>query len=201
MPAIEETSLRIAWYAPIYIKIPIYLWTHTQLTLEQHRFELCRSIYMLIFSINIQLTFYIPGFHIHGFNQPKQHFQSMLGNPRMWRAEYMHCPMPFYAGDLGILGFWYPWGTWNPLQILREDCNLQGVKLYADVLLCEERGGVGGLVLLTPVIQGSGYMHTTAHTHICIYIVYMYVCTHVYHINYIVCMCVNYIYYTHFTNA
>lgn len=40
------------------------------LTLEHHKFELCRYIYTWVFSTNMQSALLIPGFCIFRFNQP-----------------------------------------------------------------------------------------------------------------------------------
>lgn len=37
----------------------------------------------------------------------KQYFESLVGNPWMWRANRMRCSTSFYTRDLSILRFWY----------------------------------------------------------------------------------------------
>lgn len=76
----------------------------------------------------IQSALCIYGFHIPRFNQSQTEnsiFWYVFGNPRRWRANCMHCSMPFWRRELskhplGGQG-WCP-GT-DPPQILREDCD------------------------------------------------------------------------------
>lgn len=95
----------------------LYLSQHyihtTQLTIEQHRFQVHGSIYTRIFSINTQLAPLIPGFHVHLFNQlgiENSIFHPRLGNDK---TNCMHCSTPLYIRDLSIHRCWYPWGSWD----------------------------------------------------------------------------------------
>lgn len=94
----------------------LYLSQHyiqnTQLTIEQHRFQVHGSIYTWIFSINTQWAPLIPGFHMHVFNQLG--IENSLFNPRLGndKTNCMHCSTPFYIKTCASTG-WYPWGSWD----------------------------------------------------------------------------------------
>lgn len=113
------------------------VYPYIQLTLEQHKFELCRSTYMWIFSISKSLALHISRFCICNFNQPwiKNRISSLsLG---VWG-----CRGPticivlcyFYIRDLNILRFWYPQGSWNQSSSDTERL-LGSQKLFVDFQL------------------------------------------------------------------
>lgn len=91
-------------------------------------------------------------------------FSILFGNLQMWRANYMHCSLPFPPAPLyGILykelehrTFWYLRGAWKQSLCIPKGCNyVMGGSKDVDFLfwLCK------GLVPLTPdIVQGSAVL-------------------------------------------
>ena len=73
-----------------------------QLTFAQNKFKL-QVHFISRFKINTQSTLCISGFHILGFKQLQM--GNIVGNPRMWRVDYMHYSTPFSIRDLSTFGF------------------------------------------------------------------------------------------------
>lgn len=98
------------------------------------------NLYMEFFSRNIRSALASLGFTsvIQPKMDRKQYFLSMIGNAWKWRANCMHCSMPFYMRDLIIWGFWYLQGILEPVSCRypRTIVNLGGVKSYMQIFHC-----------------------------------------------------------------
>ena len=114
------------------------------LFVEQHRFELHCSTYMCNFSINTVRSLYLLVSHpwIQLTTDCKQCFWSVVGNLQRYRANSVHCSMPFYIWDLTIHQFWHPQGIlvsipcryWEPTVV-----KFWGLKIYVHIFLLHGR--------------------------------------------------------------
>lgn len=109
-----------------------------QLTLKQHRFEVCRSIF--IFNIYSELQY--PQVS-HPWIQPtaglKQYFQSTVGNPQVHRANSMHCRYAILYKRHEHPQIWYMQESWDQFPMDTKAClSFWRVKIYMKIINCIE---------------------------------------------------------------